>query len=239
MKLTIADVAKMFETSERTVLKWIRDGMPTYQVHDQYRFHRSELLEWATSKGIRIAGNAPISTRTDPAMPRFAEALEAGGVYHDVPGEDRASVLQAVVERMPVPEEMERDLLCEVLLAREAMGSTGVGDGIAIPHVRAPVVVQVPRPTITLCLLTTPVDFGAIDGKPVHTLFSMVTPTVRSHLYLLSRLASALHEESFRRAILDRAPAEKILAAARRAEAMTPAPPGVDPSGDERDEDEP
>jgi len=233
VKLTIADVARMFDTTEKTVHKWIREGMPSYEVHDQHRFNRSELIEWATSKGIRIPGNVPISMRTDAMMPHFADALTAGGVHRDVPGHDRASVLRAVVDRMPASEEMDKDFLYDVMLAREALGSTGVGDGIAIPHVRAPVVVAVPKPTITLCMLSTPVEFGALDSKPVHTIFSMVTPTVRAHLHLLSRLASALHDEAFRKAILDRETAEKILAAARRAEALTPEPPDITGNEDE------
>src|SRR5438034_985186 len=62
---------------------------------------------------------------------------------------------------------------------REALQSTGVGDGIAIPHVRNPIVLHVSRPMITLCFLERPIDFGALDGKPVHVLFSLISPTVR------------------------------------------------------------
>ena len=51
-------------------------------------------------------------------------------------------MLRAVVARMPLADEGDRELLLDVLLAREAMGSTGVGDGIAIPHVRNPVVLD-------------------------------------------------------------------------------------------------
>ncbi len=233
MRLTVHDVAKMFDASERTVQKWIREGMPAYRVHDQYRFNRAELLEWATSRGIRIAGNAPVSARTDPAMPHFAEALASGGIHHDVPGTDRDSVLRAVVERMPLTDEMDRDLIHDVLLARESLGSTGVGDGIAIPHVRSPVVIHAPKPSITLCLLAQPVEFGAIDGRPVHTIFSMVTPTVRSHLHLLARLSSALHDRAFRDALVKRMSKEEILAAARRAEVAEPPPPDAPIEEDE------
>ena len=70
-------------------------------------------------------------------------------------------------------------------MARESLGSTGIGDGIAIPHVRNPIVMHIPRPTITLCFLEHPIDFGALDGQPVHTLFTIVSPTVRAHLHLL------------------------------------------------------
>ena len=103
-------------------------------------------------------------------MAGLAEALETGGTFHDVDGSDKESVLRAVVERMRLPTDVDRNFLFSVLLAREALGSTAVGDGIAIPHVRNPIVLNVSKPTITLCFLKTPIDFGALDHKPVHAL---------------------------------------------------------------------
>ena len=44
----------------------------------------------------------------------------------------------------------------------------------------------------TLCFLEHPIEFGALDGQPVHTLFTIVSPTIKAHLHLLSRLAFAL-----------------------------------------------
>jgi PTS system nitrogen regulatory IIA component len=103
-------------------------------------------------------------------------------------------------------------------LARENLQSTGIGEGVAIPHVRNPIVLHVPRPIVTLCFLDQPIDFGALDGKPVHALFSLICPTVRAHLALLSRLAFALHDERFKRVIAERGPADEVLAEARRVE---------------------
>jgi PTS system nitrogen regulatory IIA component len=60
---------------------------------------------------------------------------------------------------------------------------------------------------------------GARDGKPVHTLFLLATPTVNAHLMILARLAAALHDADFKSAVLRRAPAEEILAHARRLDA--------------------
>ena len=68
---------------------------------------------------------------------------------------------------MKLPDDVDREFLYQVLLAREALGSTGIGDGIAIPHVRNPIVLHLSRPTVTLCFLEQPVDFGALDGQPV------------------------------------------------------------------------
>jgi nitrogen PTS system EIIA component len=120
---------------------------------------------------------------------------------------------------MPLPADVDRELLLRVLVARETLGSTGIGDGIAVPHVRNPIVLRVPTPRVTLCFLKTPIDFQALDGKPVFALFSLVSPTVRTHLHLLSRLAFVLQDAACRAVLRRRAPAEEILAEFGRAEA--------------------
>ncbi len=88
-----------------------------------------------------------------------------------------------------LPEEVDREFLLRVLVAREEFSSTGIGEGIAIPHVRNPVVLHISKPMVTLFFLEHPIDFGAIDGQPVFALFMLISPTVRAHLHLISRLA--------------------------------------------------
>ena len=221
MILTVRDAAKLLGTTEHTVYRWISEGsIPVRKIHDQCRFNRSELLEWATANGVRVSASAfsaPESVSPPPPAPYLADAMARGGIHEHVEGTDRDSVLRAVVKRMPVDDE-DRDLLFEVLVARESLGSTGVGDGIAIPHVRSPVVMHLTEPSITLSYLDHAVDFAAIDGKPVHTIFSIVTPTLRLHLRLLSQLAAALHDSAFRAAVMSKAPAPKVLGEARRVE---------------------
>jgi PTS system nitrogen regulatory IIA component len=216
--IALPDAARLFGVSEKKIRGWIRhDGMPAHRVNDQYRFSRAELLEWATARGREVVGDL-FAGADVPDTPGLADALQAGGVHHGLPGLDRESALRALVERMPLPDDADRELLLRVLLAREAMQSTAIGDGIATPHVRNPIVLHVPRALITLGFLERPVDFGALDGQPVHTLFAVVSPTVRAHLHLLSRLAFALRNPAFRRAVLGRGTGDEIVAAARGAE---------------------
>ena len=68
------------------------------------------------------------------------------------------------------------------------------------------------RPMVTLCFLEHPVDFGALDRKPVHVLFSLICPTVRSHLQTLSRLSYALQDQKFKAALLRQGQRDEILA---------------------------
>jgi nitrogen PTS system EIIA component len=224
MKLTVRDAARLLSVSEKSVYRWIKQGViPVYQINDQYRFNRAELLEWATSRKISVSPEIfaePEGGETAP--PSLSEALRAGGVHYRVAGSDKASVLHAVVDLMKLPEEVDRDFLYQVLLAREALGSTGVGDGIAIPHVRNPIVLHLSRPMVTLCFLERPVDFGALDGQPVTTLFTLISPTVRAHLHLLSRLGFALRDAAFKSAVTRQASREEILEALMRVEGSLP-----------------
>ena len=88
---------------------------------------------------------------------------------------------------------------------------TAIGKSIALPHVRNPIVLHVTRPIVTLCFLETPVDFGALDGKPVHTLFSLICPTVPSHLKMLSRLSYALSDPGFEGVVMRQGPIDEVL----------------------------
>ena len=75
---------------------------------------------------------------------------------------------------------------------------------------------------ISLCFLEKPVDFAAIDGKPVHALFTLISPTVRAHLHLLSRLAFALRDARLKEAVMRQAFHEEILAELHRLEEALP-----------------
>lgn len=226
MKVTVRDAARLLNVSEKSIYRWIKQGMiPAYQINDQYRFNRAELLEWATSRKINVSPEifAEPEGGESPA-PTLGEALRAGGVHYRIGGSDKPSVLQAVVDTMKLPEEVDREFLYQVLLAREALGSTGIGEGIAIPHVRNPIVLHLSRPMVTLCFLEKPIDFGALDGRPVTTLFTLISPTVRAHLHLLSRLGFALRDAAFKAAVIRQASREEILDALKRAETtITPA----------------
>jgi nitrogen PTS system EIIA component len=221
MTLTVKDIARLLNVSEKTIYRWISQGhLPAYQVHEQYRFNRAEILEWATSRKIAISPEIFAEPETSGiAMPSLFEALQNGGVNYRVVGEDKWAVLKNVVQLLQLPEEVDREFLYRVLVAREELSSTGIGDGIAIPHVRNPVVLHISKPMVTLFFLEHPVDFGAIDGQPVYALFMLISPTVRAHLHLISRLAYTLRDSAFHEAIQRQGLRDEILSAAQKVEA--------------------
>jgi PTS system nitrogen regulatory IIA component len=221
MQLTVRDAAQLLNTSEKQVYRWVDDGqIPFYRSNDQLRFNRAELLEWATARRIPVSVDAFHEAGAQrPAG--LVEAITAGGVHHLAAVPDREGLLRAVVDVMPLPAQLDRDFLAQILLAREAMGSTGIGEGIAIPHVRNPVVLNGAPASITVCYLDLerPIEFGAIDGQPVHTLFSMISPTIHGHLQLLARLSRALHDPAFKAVVLRRGSLDELRTEAARVEA--------------------
>jgi len=220
MKLMVRDVAKLLSVSEKTIYRWIQQGsIPAYRVNEQYRFNRAEILEWATSRRIGVAPEILQEPETDASpLPGLLEALQTGGVHYRVGGTTLETVMHSVVELLRLPEQVDRGFLLRVLMAREALGSTGVGGGIAIPHVRNPIVLHVARPSVTLCFLDTPVDFGALDGQPVRTLFTLISPTVRAHLHLLSRLAFALRDPALHALLVRQGSRDELVAELGRVE---------------------
>ena len=223
MQLTVHQAASYLGVNESTVRRWISQrGLPAHTVNERLHLNAIELWEWATEQGIAVSRRLLDQARRRPEdVALLSELLVAGGVHHDVGGEGRAEVLREIVKRLPLPADADRDFLATVLEAREAMGSTGIGDGIAIPHVRNPILLHVAAPFVTLCLLHHPVAFDAIDGKPVHALFTVISPNVPAHLRILAQLGFVLRDKPLRALLEQRAGAEALLSRVRELEQAT------------------
>jgi nitrogen PTS system EIIA component len=227
MDLTVKDAARLLNTSETRVYRWIHDGsLPCHRVSDKYRLNRVELLEWATARRLKVSPEIFAAQKEPPARQLLTESLRRGGVVHDLAGADEPSVLQALCQRLQLPASVDRQELYKMLLAREELSSTAIGHGVAIPHPRGPIVLGVSDPTVTLAFLQQPIDFGALDGRPVSILFAIISINVRGHLQLLSHLMFALQDEPFLALLARKAQAAEILAQAQRLEsAMHVRPP--------------
>jgi PTS system nitrogen regulatory IIA component len=218
MKLTVRDVSEMLDVSEKTVYRWLNERkLPGYRMSGQYRFSRAEVLEWATANKLNVPlGALQESEHSDLPLPTLLDAIQLGGIFYRIGGSDRESALRSAVEVVRLPDEVDRGFLLQVLLAREELASTGIGDGVAIPHSRYPIVLHVNKPLVSLCFLEKPIDFGALDGEPVHALFTMISSSMRAHLHLLSRLSFALRDVEFKSLVMAQAGRDELMQAIRR-----------------------
>lgn len=197
MFLKVTDLAAAAGVDEKTVLHWIKhEGLPAHKQDDRYRINRVDLLEWATNRGISIPSELFAAGAEPTRLSSVSEALQQGGIFYDLPGDTPESALREVVSRLHLPPGLDPEFLLQTFLAREALGSTALGNGIAIPHVRNPIVGATGESSISLCFLRSPIDFDAVDGKPVTILFTLVTPSVKAHLHLLAKLAFLLRDQT-------------------------------------------
>jgi len=199
MELSIKQIARALDLPGGKIERWIRQGrIPLVQRGDICTFDRQTLERWASQHNLvfRPDGNQqPESALADE--PRLAAALHNGGVYYDIKGTCAAEVFQAAVASMDFIPETDKRLLVQKLEEREALTSTGIGKGIAIPHPRDPESLDLQIPAVAACFLAAPIDFQALDGRPVSILFILLSPSVQTHLQILSRLSFCLRQETF------------------------------------------
>ena len=219
MQLDVRDVARILQVPESKVYHWIsEDHLPAQQVGGKYRFDRAELLEWATLRRMNLSAEALGGGNGNQALLSLVDALELGGVVHQLAAVDKRTALEAVVAKMALPTGFDQSSLVELFLAREQLGSTAIGEGIAIPHPRHPVILPVARPSLTICFLAQPIDFAAGDANQVHTLFVLVSPTIRIHLQMLARISRVLQDKPFREILRRQGSHAEILPAIAKVE---------------------
>lgn len=200
MKLKLDDVAQSLDVSSATVERWIRQGrIPIRREGDVCRFDQTVMDRWAQSHSLRFLPpqDAAPNKGPAPAPDTLTGAMSAGGVFFDCDAKDAPGALAEAVGRMAFLPESKRETLHKKLLERERLASTGVGNGVAIPHPRKPLPGFPDAPVITTCFFKTPVDFKAVDDRPVFVMFVLLNPTVKQHLSMLSRLSYCLRDAAF------------------------------------------
>jgi PTS system nitrogen regulatory IIA component len=211
--LDLQQAADMLGVSPATVKRWARQGrLGVLRPSGEFRFEQAELRRWARNQGLDLheARGLPREAGTPASCGPLAGALAAGSVLHEVPGVSPDEVLSNLVELAPLAESVDRLGLLAQLQAREHMASTALGGGVALPHPRIPSTAFVAEPTLVVALLASPVPWKALDGEPVHAVLLLLNPDPQAHLTVLSRVAFLLRQESFIKALRERADAETL-----------------------------
>lgn len=112
-----------------------------------------------------------------------------GGVVSNVPVTSKQELIKIVMRQVAPRLGLDPDVCTELLLDREALMPTALNSGLAVPHPRD-IVLEIPgSDTIVTVFPEKPIDYGALDGQPVHTLFFLFSASDKTHLHLLSKLA--------------------------------------------------
>lgn len=131
-------------------------------------------------------------------MMRLENILSPARSRMNVPGGSKKRVLEFIAALFAADQpDINSDLLFDSLIAREKLGSTGFGNGIAIPHCR---LAGCTTPMGAILHLDSPVDFNAIDGAPVDLLFVLLVPetATEQHLALLRQIAALFDNDTLR-----------------------------------------
>ena len=150
----------------------------------------------------------------------ISELLSAPRINLDLQSADRDAVLAELVNQIPelAGEPDARQTLLRALHEREQLHSTGIGDGIALPHARNALVGLVSRPIVVFGRHGQGIPFGAIDSVPARLFFLLVAPTVTQHLAILARLSRLLRDPKLRQNLLSAEKPERIITLLRDAE---------------------
>lgn len=203
VRLTLTEAAELLGTGEAEVEALVvRSALPAFKMHDRLWVNRTDLLEWAASRGVRFSRRV-----YSHGASNLSSALARGGT-HELPAPSLDAALAALVDRLPLPPDVDRAELRDILLVRDPCAPTVVAPGVLIPHARMPVVLEVDEPLLALGYFQEPLQVGTASVRAV---FLLVTPTVRAHLHLLARLARVLHDPTLCGAIERRDGLERLL----------------------------
>jgi PTS system nitrogen regulatory IIA component len=150
--------------------------------------------------------------------------LKKGGIYYHVPGMQPREVLTWLVNAVPadspeVPAAVFKDALLKAVLEREELMPTAMGNGIALPHPRNPVIQSGDKQFAALAFPEHEINWQSLDGKPVTAVILIISASAKIHLALLQRITFFCQDEGFRALLKRRAPAAEILTYVERAEA--------------------
>lgn len=207
MDLKIKDVADLLNVSETTIRRWLAEGkIPAYRINNQYRFSRTEIETWVMSQKLgQFASDTPFQKPTEETNlapvkngsqknslggKQFSlyRALHKGNVVLNVPGSNKEEIIKTTMQTIAEEVDLDADVISDLLMDREQLQSTGIGNGIAIPHTRD-YLMENHQDIVVLALPEKPVNYDAIDGKPVNALFFLFACEDKRHLHLLAKIA--------------------------------------------------
>lgn len=141
---------------------------------------------------------------------KMSEIIEEENIIPDLKAKDKNGVLEELAEVISSrePSVNKRDLV-RVLVERERLGSTGIGDGVAIPHGKLN---GIKHPLISFGRSNKGLDFDSMDGQTAYLFFLLVAPENSSsvHLQVLAKIAKILKNGTFRKKLMEARTREEI-----------------------------
>jgi nitrogen PTS system EIIA component len=198
--MTLSEVAAYLKIAEKTVSRMIiRNEIPCTKVASQWRFMKSMIDDWLISRMNVVPQNdlARILESPEGIIP-FSRIITDELILTNVkPGPKKEILLQLIDPLVDLEVVDDRDEFLRKLLAREKMVTTGIGRGVAIPHLRHPKENPGGGPRMVIGICPEGTDYDALDGEDTHLFFLLLSDSETLHLRILAKLNGILREQNF------------------------------------------
>jgi PTS system nitrogen regulatory IIA component len=141
---------------------------------------------------------------------KILDILDKRMIVSHLTSSDKGGVLRELVRALAqVEKEVDEERMLEILLERESLGSTGIGEGVAIPHGKSK---DVKKLLASFGRSMPGIDFHSMDGKPAHLFFLLVAPenSAGIHLKALARISRLMKDQTFRKRLMEGNSSEEI-----------------------------
>lgn len=216
MDLTLTDVSKLLKVPESTLLDWTKEGeVPSYKLNDEYRYNREEVEEWMLRNLNQDDLKIDLHEQSTGVMQfNFYRALHKGFVLKDVEGNTKEEVISSCMDVIAEKLDLDAETVTQLLLEREKMMTTALNRGVALPHTREFLLSEI-YDVIVVAYPKEPIEYDALDGQKVHTLFFLFACQDKRHLNLLGKIAYFCHDSENLGLLKNKTDKPELLAAIR------------------------
>ena len=198
--MTLQEIAAYLKVSEKTILRMVQAGeLPGLKVSNQWRFVRAAIDDWLTSQMHRAASEN-LAEVIQPALPLLAlpRLLTPDRILMELKPGDKKRVLKQLMAPLEADGTvLDSQRYLTALLEREQMVSTGIGDGVAIPHTRMPEASVLRENCVVLGLCRDGMPFDALDDMPTRLFLLIGATCTETHLRLTARTMLLLRRPGF------------------------------------------
>lgn len=205
MDLKIKDVAELLNVPETTILGWLAEGkIPAYRLNRQYCFSRGEIQNWMMHHKQEQCGSKLTSKKDECLLDSVEDdrrllkggikqyslyrALHKGKVLISLEGQSKEDLIRNAVDQIAISLDLDSEMLFNLLWDRERLQPTALNNGVGVPHTRDFLLKA--KDVVFIAFPNVPIDYGAPDKQPVHTLFFLFAGEDKRHLHLLAKIAS-------------------------------------------------
>lgn len=210
MNLDIKDISNLLMMPAKAFSKLIKNNeIPSIKINDKHVFNKQNIIEWALEKNlpINLYGNEKF---VEYKVQSLTSLIDESSFHFDC-NFNKENYIPEMVKLLNLGKEIDTEIIIQVLKSREELMSTAIGNGIALPHPRIPIMIGKDKPLVHFFFPKQKLNLNSIDGKPIHTFILLISQTIKQHLSVVAHLSFLLSQETFRFALENRLQPNEIL----------------------------